>query len=144
MTYLLFALDVEDDWPPVSAEGMECPAQGGGFRIEIPPLFIKGLSVGDVIKPEFDDQGRVVEWAHISKSRRSTVWLLELEDNTIEPVLACLRRLDCTIVKFEAYRHYAVDVPEECDASDVDACLELADAASVPRAFPSFRHDDEQ
>ena len=54
---LHFILNVVDEWPPVAIEGVPCIQVEGGYRIETPPLFVKGLSVGDVISAEFNLDG---------------------------------------------------------------------------------------
>ena len=46
---LSFPLDVEDDWPPVAIESLPFEAEDRGLRLLAPPLFVNGLSVGDVI-----------------------------------------------------------------------------------------------
>lgn len=54
--HLTFRLDVVDGWPPVAAEGIPCFHDGGAYRIRVPPLFVKGLSAGDVIEVLDEDQ----------------------------------------------------------------------------------------
>jgi len=46
---LHFRLKMDDDWPPVALEGVPCSQVPGGYRVEAPPLFVKGLSCGDII-----------------------------------------------------------------------------------------------
>jgi hypothetical protein len=48
---LVFALAPEEGWPPVATECLPCMRSGDGFRILVAPLFVKGVSVGDVIVP---------------------------------------------------------------------------------------------
>lgn len=54
---LKFPLDVEDDWPPVAVEGLPFDVALGGYVATVPPLFVKDLSVGDVIAVEIGDDG---------------------------------------------------------------------------------------
>lgn len=90
---IIFRLDVADDWPPVAAEGIPCFREAGGFRIRVPPLFVESLSVGDVIAVLDEDQGQVWAWRHVSKSDRSTVWVMTFGTASIEVQLSSLRGL---------------------------------------------------
>ena len=141
MAYLKFQLDVQDGWPPASAEGFECPELDGGFRIGLPPLFVNGLSVGDVISATLDDDSRVFEWTHLSRSRNSTVWLLAMKPGAADALIQRLEELGCTVIELAQFNHYSVNVPEHCSVTDLDACLDSVDEELVGRAFPSFRHD---
>src|SRR5687768_8106613 len=73
---LTFRLTVDDGWPPVAAECLPVVATDRGYSLETAPLFVKGLSVGDVIAVTELEQEQVWSWVHISESRHSTVWLL--------------------------------------------------------------------
>jgi hypothetical protein len=142
---LHFSLEVDDDgWPPVAVEGLPCTDLGGEFRVESPPLFVKGLSVGDIISVALDANGNVASWQSIQKSKRSTIWILRLEkSNCISDVLAELRALTCHTVQLSQCGSYAVDVPEEVEMKHVDACLARLDPETAAVAFPSFRHEDQ-
>jgi hypothetical protein len=140
---LHFVLDVEDDWPPVSIEGVPCTPIKDGYRVEMPPLFVKNISVGDIIAVTRDGEGNVSSWSHIEKSCSTTVWLLRMvSTDGIEEVLRDLRKLNCNTVQLPQYGCYAVDVPEECAIHDVDACLSKLDTKCVAVAYPSFRHKE--
>lgn len=136
-------LDVEDGWPPVALEGLPCRLVTDGYQVESPPLFIKGISCGDVISVERDDKGNVSQWAHVSRSGRTTIWLLRMEEPSgIESVLNQLRLLGCHTVQLPQYGSYAVDVPADCAIENVDDCLALLDESRVAIAYPSFRHGE--
>jgi hypothetical protein len=141
---LHFILNVVDEWPPVAVEGVPCIQVEGGYRIETPPLFVKGLSVGDVISAEFNSDGNVASLQLISRSGRTTLWILRTaEGDNIESVLPRLQSMNCKIVALPKQGSYSVDVPAEVSIADVDACLAQLDANSTAVAFPSFRHDRE-
>lgn len=141
---LAFVLLVEDEWPPVSVECM--PADRIGefiYRPLNPPLFVKGLSVGDLVEVEFDGDRMVVAWKILSPSAHSTVWLARLrQKHDIESMLQALRDLGCATVAAPNLGCYAVDIPEAVAMEDVDLVLESADEESVAIAFPSFRHPE--
>lgn len=140
---LNFPLSVEDDWPPVATESLPFYVVEGGYECRVAPLFVKDLSVGDVISAELGCDQEVLSWRHVYRSLHSTVWLLRLKrPNTIDAVLAELRRLGCGTVGLDEAGCYAVDVPESIAMETVDKALENLDAGSVATAFPSMRHPD--
>ena len=145
MTKLSFQLEVEDGWPPVAAEVMECTQVDKSFRIESAPLFLKGLSVGDLIIATPDEEGRVWEWQHLAKSDRTTIWLARLSleaQGEIDATLLKLRGLKCNVTRSEALGCFAIDVPADCPIDDVDRCLAPLAPDRVAVAFPSFRHEE--
>lgn len=145
MTTLSFQLEVDDGWPPVAAEVMECTLVDNSFRIESAPLFLKGLSVGDFIVAAPDAEGRIWDWEHLTKSGRSTIWLARLSplaQGEIDAVLADLKTLGCSITSSQTLGCFAVDVPAECPIEEVDRCLASLVPDRVAVAFPSFRHDE--
>src|SRR5690606_40695523 len=92
-TELLFILDVEDGWPPVSIEGIPCEVVNGSHQIKAAPLFVKDISVDDIIDVVLDSFGKVSSWHHVQKSSRSTIWLLRTADTqNIDAILQELRR----------------------------------------------------
>lgn len=139
-TALMFVLDVDDGWPPVAKECMTCTDCGPGYRIEVPPLFIRDLSVGDVVEVERNEEGEVVAWSHLERSKRSAVWIMVSGDHSISEETECLKRLNCNVAEFSLFRYFSVDVPEECPVERLDDCLEALDKETVSPAFPSFRH----
>jgi hypothetical protein len=139
-TELMFVLDVDDGWPPVAKECMVSTATETGYRIEVPPLFIKNLAVGDVITVELNEEGDVTNWSHVEESKRSTVWIMVHGDYSITDAIDCLKKLKCNVEEFEQYRYFSIDVPEECSLEQLDACLSALDDEKASIAYPSFRH----
>jgi hypothetical protein len=137
-------LDVEDGWPPVAVESLPFQVAPDGYVALVSPLFVRDLSVGDVIDATLDAGGKRVEsWHHVVRSGRSTIWLLRLDrSNTIDAVLTRLRGLGCNTVTFEQAGTYSVDVPESVPMKTVDAALAHLDADSVAVAFPAMRHPE--
>lgn len=142
MIELHFKLDIEDDWPPFAIEGVPCTyLKGNNYRIETPPLFIKNISVGDVVAVTFNAEQEVVTWVHIAKSNRTTIWLLRLRETTeINKILQELSLLNCKSVSLPQYGCYSIDVPAESKIDQVDACLAKLNVSHVAVAYPSFRH----
>ena len=141
MTQLIFELERDDEWPPVAKECLTCSDCGVGYKIQVPPLFIKDMSVGDVVSVEMNDTGDVVAWRHLSRSRQSTAWIMASPGGAIESVIECLKNLSCNVVRFEEYRYFAVDIPAEVRIEDVDACLGAIKEGEASFVFPSFRHE---
>lgn len=140
--HLTFLLDVNDGWPPVGAESFPVRGVGLGFEVLHPPLFIKDMSVGDVIDANLDAEGQVESWRHRTRSEHTTIWLLRLnEAPEIADVLAKLRALGCfTVGGNLQLGSYAIDVPPTLPIKIVDEVLSGLDAERVAVAFPSFRH----
>lgn len=139
---LSFPLDVEDDWPPVAIESLPFEAEEGGFRLLVPPLFAKGLSVGDVITVR-ERVGRVSSWKHKVRSEHSTIWLLRLKRDATRDIKRVLERahsLGCTSTGVPQFGACAIDVPPAASIESVDAVLAKLDKEKVAIAYPSFRH----
>lgn len=140
MAKLTFALEIEDGWPPVAAEGLPCTPKDGGFIVESPPLFIKELSAGDVIRVISEENGQVTGWVHLSKSPHSTVWLMALNEFSLDEPLSQLRGKGCNTVGFQAYALAAVDVPTNVAASEIDEIFSGYSGDQLSIAYPSWRH----
>jgi uncharacterized protein DUF4265 len=140
---LSFALDVEDDWPPFAVESLPFSTLDGGFCLQKPPLFVKDLSVGDVIGVDRNQEGLVTSWWHIVRSSRTTAWLLRLQEtDEIASVLSNLRELGCNTVGLDSVGCYSIDIPESVDIETIDSILSQLDSDCVAVAFPSLRHPE--
>jgi hypothetical protein len=138
---LRFSLKIEDGWPPVSVEGLPFRTTSAGYVATAPPLFVKDLSVGDVINAEVGNDGVVESWHHVSKSSRSVVWLLRIaKTEEIEGALERLRSVGCSTASLPSAGSYSIDVPGDVSVTDVDAILATLNPDKVAIAYPSFRH----
>lgn len=142
MSVLVFQLNVVDEWPPVAKESMAVEDVSTGHMVIVPPFFLHDMSVGDVIDVDRDGAGVVVDWRHVTKSRRSTVWVLAKSGANIEPVLDKLKALGCNIERFEEVRYFAIDVPETCSLEALDDCLDAVAEDEAAIVFPSLRHPE--
>ncbi|MBK9034824.1 MAG: DUF4265 domain-containing protein [Myxococcales bacterium] len=139
---LEFPLDVDEDWPPVSIECMPVRRTASGHEVLVAPLFVKGLSVGDVIDATREG-ARVLAWRHVSRSKNTTVWLLVVKKEAtggLPNVLAGLRDAGCGTVEAGSLGAYSINVPDVVSITVVDALLARLDPASIAVAFPSMRH----
>ncbi|MBK6881998.1 MAG: DUF4265 domain-containing protein [Flavobacteriales bacterium] len=138
---LNFILDVHEGWPPVAVESIPSKSVSGGFEVLDAPLYVQGLSRGDVVRIDVGNSDEVIRWSHIVRSQHSTVWLLRLNTpNNIEDVLAKVRDLSCSTVSLPSQGSYAIDVPGDVKLERVEALLENLDSATVAVAYPSLRH----
>ena len=138
---LQFPLDIEDGWPPVGSESLPVEEVPEGQIVSVPPLFVKGLSVGDVIKVELDIDGFVSSWIHVEESGRSVVWVMRLTgEPEIAGALEQMRALGCNTTSLDDYGCHAVDVPADLDMKTIDEILDRLDPDQVAAAFPSMRH----
>lgn len=140
-----FPLEVEDGWPPVAVECLPFRVVPGGYVALVPPLFVKDLSVGDIIHVTREAGGcRVLSWRHVARSECTTIWLLRLRHSeTIHVVLTELRKLSCNTVGAADLGVYSIEVPEAVPIETVDRILAQLDADSVAVAFPSMRHQEQ-
>lgn len=140
---LQFPLEVENEWPPVGSESLAFEKKQGGYEAMGPPLFVRNLSVGDVIDVSTDEFGFVSKWWHKKKSGRSVAWLLRLSDTAeLDHYLEELRMIGCNTAGVDEFGCYAVDIPEDVTIGSVDTILNALEADNVAVAFPSLRHPD--
>ena len=135
----------EDGWPPAAVECLWCEPQGDHYRVETCPLFVKGISVGDLIDVQKDDQGDVVSFCVVRPSKNTTLWIIFWDESKVEPTLQELHKLDCdTTGPLEGWKTKlcSVNVPSSTSMTDVDALLEpLEELEQIALACPSNRHD---
>jgi hypothetical protein len=139
-----FPLEVVDDWPPVAAEGLVFEPFLRGWRLVVPPLFVKKLSVGDVVRIH-QSKGIVRDWNHLSKSKSTTIWLLLKTDGAEKIATLVLARLDkmgCQTVLARTLSSASVSVPDTVPIASVDKIIARVDPTDIAVAYPSFRHDD--
>jgi hypothetical protein len=137
---LRFPLEIIEGWPPVSIEGLPFERCAGGYLLKAPPLFVKGLSVGDTVAVEVID-GVVRGWNHLHRSKNSVIWLLRMAPQSgIDGVLNELRGLGCNTAELSEMGSYSIDVPEQISIGRVEKILEELDDTKVAIAYPSFRH----
>lgn len=116
-----------------------------GFEVQVPPLFVRDISVGDVLSASFDEKGDVASFRHVSRSGASTIWLLRLEPGAdVMSVMAKLRATGCLTVALDDLGCYAASVPESVAMSKIDPILDVLDSNAIAVAFPSFRHPESE
>lgn len=130
-----------DGWPPVGTESLPAEWLGPDLaRIQVPPLFVKNLSVGDAIRVTLDEDGYVQGFTHEKLSKRSTIWVLGGKDPERENLITDLKRLGCNVERFREIKLLSIDVPADVAFPDVEAVLVKLEAIDADVAEPSRRH----
>jgi hypothetical protein len=138
---LLFALDVEDGWPPIASEGVWCDLVGSYFRLRNAPFFIKGLAVNDLFFAEPDPiNGHIFEFQIIKPSENSLIWLMNNRGQTIDAFLDRFRSLGCSTEGLEQFALYSIDVPGTVLDQPLSELIAQADGCGLDLAFPVLRH----
>ncbi|MES2902364.1 MAG: DUF4265 domain-containing protein [Pseudomonadota bacterium] len=144
MENVLFALTIEDGWPPVATEALWCTRAAGHLRLNSIPLFLRGLAYGDLIAPVVAEaSGHVVDFEVIEISGHSLIWMLNAEHLDIAEFIAELEAMGCKIATgLLGYHHYAIDVPPDADIAALDGMISVWDTLGLAFAYPAWRHDD--
>ena len=143
MDNLIFLTEIDDGWPPFPKECIPCEKTNAGYKVMVPPLYVKDISVDDVIAVTFNELGEVGSWRHVEKSGRSNIWLARMEECNISKVLEGLLSLGCNVENFFHQGSCSIDVPADCSIKEVDRLLDQLDKTKVAIAFPSFRHKEQ-
>ena len=138
---LTFRLPVRDGWPPVSVECLPVTKVAQGYRVEAAPFFVKGLSSGDVLSVSIEGE-EVIEFEHVERSKRTTLWLMSFDDGAVRDVLASLRKLDCNTEELAEFAYFTIDVPQACPLELVERHLETLSDNQAAIAFSSLRHEE--
>ena len=139
---LVFPLEVVDGWPPYGSECLPFKVVPGGLKLLVPPLYVKKLSVGDVIAATEKDR-EVRSWEHVRPSNHTTIWLLAIHGDANRDIKRALKRLNalgCLTSHNDDIAVSAVDVPPNVPMQSVDAELASLDPDEIGIAYPSFRH----
>ena len=128
---------------PVRSETLHADIVGGAFRVANAPFFVSDLSYGDVIEVTSEDEGEILEWRHLSKSDRSTIWLLPISGFDLTGTIQCLKALGCRIEGMPQVGIHSVDAPTSISAQSIDGIIGALDEKDVAVAYPAWRHNDE-
>jgi hypothetical protein len=142
MEKLVFALEHENDWPPVSSEGVWCERVGENYRLLNAPCFIKGLANQDVFEAKLDDvNGQIFDFTVIKESGHSLVWALNTSDSDTTALQNRFRKLGCNIVEVKQFSLLCIDIPIGADRAGVDVLLDESEESGLDLAIPVWRHE---
>lgn len=145
MEKIAFALDIEDEWPPVATEHVWCERTDAIYQLKNAPFFIKGLALGDKFSAEPDAvNGCVFEFTIVEASGHSLVWILEQDGLELEQYKNELFALGLSVEGFPHFNIHAVDVPASAERHAVNALMDRLEDLGFAMAFPVWRHDEVQ
>ena len=143
MEKVLFALDIDNDWPPVGTEGVWCERVDGNYRMENTPFFIKGLAFGDVFSAVPDAiNDHIFEFDVIEKSGHSVVWMLNTARLDVSKFIEEIESLHCRVEGFLEFSHYSIDVPSTIDLKEFDQIISKWEAQGLHFAYPTWRIEE--
>lgn len=144
MEKVLFALDIDGDWPPVASEGVWCERTGTDYKLINAPFFIKGLAYGDTFKAELDPVNEhVFDFEIVEESGHSLVWMLNNSDLDVTLLRSQILALGCSLEELEQFSLFSIDVPPSVDKLAINDVIDSAEEAGFDFAFPVWRHDVE-
>jgi hypothetical protein len=142
MVKVSFALDVQNEWPPVGVEHVWCTQLDGIYQLQNAPFFIHGLANGDKFTAEPDSvNGCIFEFIVAESSGHSLIWVLEPDGQSLGSFKQVLLALGCSIEGFPAFRLHSIDVPASVDATTLNDTIGQMEASGLSLAFPVWRHD---
>jgi hypothetical protein len=143
MEKIMFALDVEDGWPPVSSEGAWCERVDNLYKFRNVPFFISGLAFNDIFSAERDPvNDHIFEFEVVEKSGHSVVWLMNNADIDISEFKEGILKLGCSFESFPRFSLGAIDVPPNVDLNPFDRLIDEYEERGLAFAFPVWRADE--
>ena len=143
MEKLVFAIETEDEWPPVSSESVWCERIGPNYRILNTPFFIKGLAYGDVFSATPDPtSAQIFEFNVIEQSGNSVVWILNNDRIDISKFVEAIEALNCEIEGFPKFSLYSIKVPKTIDLSALDQLIKSWESKGLHFAYPTWRVEE--
>lgn len=141
MNKLLFALKVEDDWPPVASEGVWCEVVNNNYMLKSVPFFINGLAFGDIFTAHLDvNSNHIFDFNVVEESGRSLLWILNNTNISFVEIKNHFLALECNVEEIEHFSMYAVDIPVNVNIEKLDKLIDFADELGFALAFPVWRH----
>jgi hypothetical protein len=113
---MTFRLEVEDNWPPVSAESLWVETIGEGrFRIDSTPFLARGVAIDDVVEG-WSDGAYEEDMLHFSrkleKGGHSTIQVIVILDEVAPDIKNEVTETGCTIEVGPWPSLLSIDVPE--------------------------------
>ena len=140
MEKVLFALEVEDGWPPVATEGVWCERVNGNYKLKNVPFFISGLAMDDTFTAEPDAVNEhIFEYEILKESGRSVVWLMNNKRLDISEFIKKIKALGCRYESLTQYSLGAIDVPPSIDVTQFYQAIDEYEAKGLDFAFPVWR-----
>lgn len=127
--HVLFELDAEDGWPPVSGERLWATSRGGDrYTIENVPWFVRDLAVGDlVLAVAPDSESHPVFQALLEPSDHVTVRVIVLDEGPLAGDVALaaaeLERDGVWAEVADQFKMLALDIAPEAPLAELASVL---------------------
>lgn len=142
MEKVLFALDIEDGWPPVATEGVWCEKFGENYQLKNVPFFIPDIAAEDIFHAVPDSvNDHVFEFKIIEESGHSVIWLMNNINLDITEFVDKIKELGCSYEGFPQYSLAAIDAPPEVDVDELNEAIDKFEEKGIDFAFPVWRLD---
>lgn len=139
---VLFALDIEDGWPPVGAEGVWVENVEGNYQLKNIPFFIPNLALDDVFQAELDPVNEhIFEYEIIKRSGNSVAWLMNNQRIDIGDFIQKIKSLGCEYESFPKFSLGSINVPESVDIDQLDKVIDEYEALGLDFAFPVWHFE---
>jgi hypothetical protein len=140
MEKVLFALDIDDGWPPVGTEGVWCEREGTDYKLVNTPFFIKGLAFGDVFSAIPDSVNEhIFEFEIVRESGHSVVWMLNNDRLDISSFIEEIELLGCRIEGLAKFSLNSIDVPSNINLTEFDQSISRWESKGLNFVFPTWR-----
>lgn len=142
MEKLIFALDVEDGWPPVSAEGVWCEKVGQNYTLKNAPFFIPNLAVEDTFSAITDDVNeQIFEYNLEENGGHSLVWLMNNINLDLSGFFEKITDIGCFYEGLKRFSLATIDVPPGIDVKRLNEILDEYEGLGIDFAFPVWRFE---
>lgn len=139
----MFALNVNKDWPPVSAEGVWCQRINGSYKLDNAPFFIPGLAYGDIFRATPDEVTQhIFDFEVLMESGHSVIWIMNNNGIDTRFCLDMFKRVGCFVETLNQFSLMSVDVPPDVDVDALKPLLDLLEKHGLDYSFPVWRHGD--
>ena len=142
MEKVLFALDIEDGWPPIGAEGIWCERIGKNYQLKNVPFFIEGLAAEDVFSAEPDPvNDHIFEFEIVKESGHSVISLLNNIDLDLTKFFEEIVALGCSYEGFNKFGLFSIDAPPNIDIDKLNELIDAYEERGIDFAFPVWRFE---
>jgi Domain of unknown function (DUF4265) len=143
MEKVLFALNIDNGWPPVSSEGVWCERENGNYKLVNSPFFISGVAYGDVFEATPDEVNeQIFEFKVVKESGHSVVWMLNNKHIDVLNFIDAVKNLGCKVEEFQEFSLYSIDVPPNIDLIKFDGITKEYESKGLDFAYPAWRHEN--
>jgi hypothetical protein len=137
---VLFHLNSEDGWPPVTTERLAGVLDGPGqVRITGTPVFVDDISVGDTVAVTRDGD-RLVAGTVLRRGRHSTIRVVAMSGSQLDSLRADLADLALPAAQHASPPILALDVDDRTAIEELLVRLDLATGASLTYSVSCLQH----